>query len=255
VPHFIKKYVYNNQSWLLNAAFAGQEYLQHRYFSHTGFMIGLIENITIDRASPVYKYIHIMNVHNPMVVTPDCRYAGWTMRATRVRLTVQSKCTLDTIVKLFDKMKALGIYDNALIVVHADHGGWAIPYRFKQILYWSSGEVITPFAASLASPLIAIKPPNSTKGDLKVSPVLASLTDIPDTISSIMKWGVDFGGESILELDAKAPRQRKFYYYTWQRDAWESEYTGPIQEFIIKGSHYETPWYAGRVIPPPLDRN
>jgi len=253
-PHFVKKYVYNDQSWLLNSKFSGKEHMQYRYFSHTAFVNELTENMSIERTSPVYKYIHVMNVHNPMVVAPNCGYAGRTMGTTRITLTVQSKCTLDTIVKLFNKMKALGIYDNALIVMHADHGGWTVPYRWKQRIFWSNGEEITPFAASLASPLLAIKPPGVASGELKISPALASLTDIPDTISTIMKWGIGFGGKSILDLDPKTQRERKFYFYTWQRDAWETDYTGPIQEFIIKGSHYDTPWLASRMLLPPSDK-
>ena len=251
VPHFLKKYVYNNQNWLLNSKFSNEEYLQYKYFSHTAFLNKLTKNMVVDRNSPVYKYIHVMNVHNPMVVAPNCTYAGRVTGTTRSTLTLQSKCTLDTLSRLFNKMKALGLYDDALIVIHADHGGWAIPYRWKNRIFWSSGEEITPFAASLASPLLAIKPPGAF-GALKTSSVLASLTDIPDTVSSIMKWGVSFGAKSVLDLDPNEQRERKFYFYAWQRDAWETDYTGPIQEFVINGSHFDATWHPRKTISPPL---
>jgi hypothetical protein len=66
-----------------------------------------------------------------------------------------------------------------------------------------------------------------------------------------MKWGVDFGGKSVFDVDPKVQRQRKFYFYFWQRDAWETDFTGPIQEFTIKGSHFDTPWHAEKTIFPP----
>jgi len=249
-PHFIKRYIYNNQNWLIAPLFSSDDYLQHRYFSHTAFLNKLTENMSVARDAPVYKYIHVMNAHNPMVVSPNCGYAGQTLNTTRETLTVQSKCTLDTIIEYFKKMKDLGLYDNALIIIHADHGGWVVPHKWKQKIYWKNGPEISPLAASLASPLLAIKPPGSSSDSLSISPTLASLADIPDTISDIMNWDARFGGESVVSLDPGKLRDRKFYFYAWQRDAWETDYTGPIQEFLITGSHFETPWRAGKIVLP-----
>lgn len=249
-PHFFKKYIYNDQRWLINPLFSDSESMNYRYFSHTYFVNKLIKNMSIERNAPVYKFIHIMNTHNPMVVAPDCSYAGGTVETNRLNLTIQSKCTLDTVVRLFNKMKELGIYDKTLIIMHADHGGWVPTHRFNKDLAGNGVVNIPPWIASLASPLLAVKPINAT-GDLKISSALVSLTDIPDTISSLMNWNDRFSGRSVLELKENEPRVRKFYFYTWQRDAWETDYTDTIQEFIINGSHYDTPWNVGRQINPP----
>ena len=160
-PHFIKEKIYNNQKWLVAPLLVDKEFLQFFYFSHTALMEQLAEKMTAERESPVYKYIHIMTTHTPMVVTPQCGYAGGVLPNNRANLTAQSKCTLDTIVKLFEKMKSLGIYDDALIIMHADHGGWVPPYRFKRHRA-SNGMVIEPWMASLSSPLLAIKPPGAS---------------------------------------------------------------------------------------------
>ena len=252
-PHFIKEQIYNNQKWLIAPQLVDKEFLQFPYFSHTALMKQLTEKMTVERESPVYKYIHIMTTHTPMVVTPQCGYAGGVLQNNRPTLTAQSKCTLDTIANLFGKMKSLGIYDDALIIMHADHGGWVPPYKFKRHQA-SNGMVIEPWMASLSSPLLAIKPPGAS-GNLVVSDLRASIVDVPDTISAIQGWDVQFGRTSLVSAEVDPHRKRSFYFYTWQRDAWETDYTGPIQEFIIDGSQHEQTWVPGKVFNPPVNLN
>ncbi|MEX0951061.1 MAG: hypothetical protein WDZ86_02145, partial [Gammaproteobacteria bacterium] len=73
VPHFLKPLVYNEQHWLLSELLAVDSGMRFDYFQHTYFIYRLIEEMSVDREGPVYKYIHIMNTHNPMVVGEDCR--------------------------------------------------------------------------------------------------------------------------------------------------------------------------------------
>ena len=250
-PYFIKRYIHNDQKWLFSSLFTLDEKMNYRYFSHTKFFEDFTKNLTVSNRSPVYKMIHIMNTHNPMVVNKVCEYAGGTLPTTRFNLTIQSKCTLDLVYQLFEKMKELGIYNNTLIVVHADHGGWVTAKRFNQAKVSKIlDKPILPSMVSLASPLLAIKPINS-KGQFNVSHKLVSLTDIPDTISTLMNWKVDFGSESVFTEKNSLTRTRKYYFYYWQKDAWTTDYTGPIYEYYINGSHYDTPWELNNIIYPP----
>lgn len=251
-PHFLKESIYNKQKWLIQPLFSNP-LSSFNYFSHTKFMQEITKNMELDRETPVYKYMHIMNVHNPMVVTPDCRFAGGAIATTRESLTAQSLCTLATVIDLLEKMKSLGIYDDALIILHADHGGWVKTKGFKEQKL-ANGADLNPAIMSLATPLLAIKQPG-VKGELQVSAALVSLTDIPDTISDIMNWGKDFGHQSVLDVVPGQPRSRSYYYYAWQRDAWEAEHTGTIQEFTFEGSHFGTDWNFGKVFNPPQVSN
>ena len=247
-PHYIKKYIYNGQAWLIQSLISDSKY-QFKYFSHTSFLQKIIKNMEVTRDSPVYKYIHVMNTHNPMVVTPECQFVGGAMATSRPTLVAQSFCTTVTIIEIIDAMKSLGIYDNAMIVIHADHGGWV---NLKNTKEQTAGgnSMIHPWVKSLATPLLMIKPPKA-KGELKVSSALVSLTDLPDTISDIMKWDVSFDHQSILDIESNLPRQRSFYFYEWQKDAWTAKHAGPIQEFTVKGSHFTSEWNFGQVYEPP----
>ncbi|MGK0296859.1 MAG: hypothetical protein ACI9XC_000458 [Gammaproteobacteria bacterium] len=254
LPHFLKKYVYNNQKWLISQLVVSEQLFQFLYFSHTRFLYMFSQAMSIERERPVYKYIHIMNTHNPMVVDAQCKYSGEAVAMNRVTLTIQSKCTLDTLSMLFDKMKELGVYDNTLIIIHGDHGGWAPNYRQGPPVILSEGIIAPKALTSLASPLLAIKKPND-KANFRVSDVQASLSDIPDTISDIMNWDANFNSQSLEKISIDEPRKRFFRFYFWQRDAWETDYTGPIQEFSIEGSHYEVEWKPEKIyFPPKLKR-
>jgi hypothetical protein len=249
-PHFIKPLVYNNQKWLLAPLFAGQAGMQFNYFKHTLFLNNFMANMAVGRAAPVYKFLHVMNTHNPMVVNAQCQYVGRAIGTTRASLTAQSKCTLDTVVRLFTKMKELGIYDDSLIVMHGDHGGWAANHRKNPSIKFPTGAEAPEWVASLASPMLAIKLPRAT-GALTISTVQASLMDLPDTISDIMQWQTDFGHDSLLTLDPAVSRERRFRFYAWRENEWSAEYAGPIQEYIIQGSHYDSPWKLGPLLLPP----
>lgn len=248
-PHFIKRFIYDSQNWFVQSLI-GDPLSAFFYFSHTRFMQGAVQNMSVGREAPVYKLIHIMNVHNPMVLDVDCSFAGEAIPTTRASLTVQSFCTTMTVIDYLEKMKSLGIYDDALIVIHADHGNWLKSKGFKEQIL-SNGMVLHPAMMALATPLLAIKQSNA-KGKLRESSVLASLIDLPDTISNIMDWGEDFGHESILSLVPGESRRRSYFYYNWQdKEAWETDHTGPIYEFIFDQSHFDADWKLGRTFYPP----
>lgn len=248
-PHFLKKEVYNQQRWLVSPLLMDTEYLQFHYFSHTQFINEIIENMGSSRATPTYKYFHVMNTHNPMVVDSDCHYAGGALQTNRATLLMQSKCTLDTVVKLLDRMKQLGIYESSLIVFHGDHGGW-VPHRGYQPQKVNDQQEVPYWAVSLGSPLLIIKPP-SASGPMVTSDQLVSLSDLADTIADLLNWPQKFNSQSIFQQQNEGLRTRYFYNYYWQKDAWETDYAGPIQEFEITGKHYESVWFPKRVFDPP----
>ena len=76
VPHFLKRYVYNDQHWLVRSLLSSGKYQGLEVFAHRAFLHQLKSNMSADRAAPVYKFLHVMLSHNPMVTNVDCSYAG-----------------------------------------------------------------------------------------------------------------------------------------------------------------------------------
>ena len=247
-PHLLKTIVYNDQSWLVQRLIRWS-YDAQLIFSHSAFLEDLIANMSSNRTKPVYKFIHIMTTHSPLVLDENCKYAGKVLPFTRKNLKIQCKCGLDAAIEFFERLKSLGIYQSSLIILQADHGA-----GMKLMTEWSDGELdsdslissdyLTRIVAS-ALPLLAVKPPHS-KGPLRISNAQAMLTDIPATISSILNLDERFPGRSVFDLDSEEIRERKTYHYTWQRTNWQDSYFYRLDEYIIKGSVFDkSSWRLG----------
>jgi hypothetical protein len=77
-----------------------------------------------------YVFVHTMVPHHPYVVDSECRYKGpGTHPSIDAPASVvaeaylaQARCGLRLIGKLVNRLKALGRFEDALIIVHGDHG-------------------------------------------------------------------------------------------------------------------------------------
>jgi hypothetical protein len=252
-PHFLKKTVHNDENWLVQSAIFGPENRPIWFFKHTAFLNDIADNMTADRTAPVYKLIHSMNTHWPMVVVGNCEYAGGSLPRNRVTVTTQSKCSLDAVIRILDKMKELGIYKDALIVLMADHGAGLAPYRLKPTMAENGKDAVmmNSQVVSMATPLMAIKPPGAS-GPFRVSMAPSSTVDTAATMMSLLGLESDFDGRDMFELRPEEKRERRHYLHGWRRDDWDTDYFGPIQEFIVNGSVYDSAaWQAGEKFLPP----
>jgi len=247
VPHFLKKHIYNNQRWFVQNHFRDAGSVGF-FIPHNAFLNSLTKNMTADRSAPVYKFFHLMNTHAPVVANYDCTYAGIALPRSRLTITTQLKCSLDFVIALLNRMKELGIYDNSLIIIMADHGGHLRPYRFKpqKVIGVNDTSEVDTFIASMVTPLMMVKAPGSS-GPLHISAAPTSILDTAATISTVLKLDEDFNGRSILDLSPSEQRERRHYYYEWRHDDNVTEYTGPIQEFLVNGSVYDRKnWRLGK---------
>jgi len=238
-PHFLKRVIYNNQQWLIQRLLVPKySNLRLRYFSHEAFLDNLISYMSVSRSKPVYKYIHLMTTHPPVVINNECEYIEG-IPFSRENMKIQCKCALDHFIRFLNKLRQKGIYESSLIILQADHGqGQEIIMRnmneqIDKVL--STIEVSLPSIAGSASALMAIKPPYS-KGILKISKAQTALSDIPATISAFFNMNEKFEGRSVFEIDPNEVRERNFYYYKWKHENWQSTYFQRLDEFVIKGS-------------------
>ncbi len=246
-PHFLKRYVYNDQLWLVQSLLSDSKYMRLEFFAHNAFLRYLKENMSADRSTPVYKLFHLMLSHNPMVANKNCGYAGRVLPTVRATVKTQAKCSLGEVVSLLEKMKELDIYDDAVIVLMADHGAFVPPIGLKGRLRpdGKSVTVMDPTTVAMALPLMAIKPPGAS-GSLQISMAPSWIVDTPATIASVLGLNEEFDGPSAFDLRADEPRERRYYRYEYSRSEWTREYLTPIQEFIVKGSVFDSrAWRPG----------
>lgn len=234
VPHIIKKTIYNNQLWLIQRFFSIEDYANTLYFSHRDFLQDLIDNISVKRQKPLYKYIHLMNAHGPPVVNKDCKYAGKVLPWTRENVRNISRCSLNHVITFLNKLKSLGIYESSLIVISADHGR-GVEVKIRNIERPLNGYSNLPRIVGFAMPLMMVKPPNS-KGLLQISKAQVELADLPATVNSILNLNEEFNGRSAFTLNPNEIRERKFYFYKSGQQNYQSGFLTYLDEFIIEGS-------------------
>jgi hypothetical protein len=254
-PHFLKKFIYHDERWMVQRLLGLKDRrLSLRYFSHQAFLNDLIAGLSVNRSGPVYKYIHSMATHPPVVVDKECQYAPGTP-ATRENIKAQAKCSLDLFLKFLDRLRAAGIYDSSLIVLQADHGlGSAVKMKNPDAPAgeaWPFENASLAEVAGSAAALMAIKPPHS-EGPMKISSAPVSLTDIPATISSLLNLQDHPDGRSAYEVGEDEVRERYFYYYHWLHENWQSTYFPRLDEFVVRGSLFDgNSWRLNSTYYPP----
>ena len=111
------------------------------------FALGAMDQLNklqaaLENAQPGDAYfLHMLMPHYPYMVDPDCRplpisrwvmnrfsgnpYEGNSNRTRAIRYThywQQIQCTNKLMADLMDHLKALGLYDNTILIIHGDHG-------------------------------------------------------------------------------------------------------------------------------------
>jgi len=253
-PHFLKRFIYNDQTWLVQRIIAPKgRLLNLEYFSHAAFMDDVIGHSSVKSEKPVYTYIHLMTSHFPMVVNADCAYAG-KIPSSRENIKIQANCVFRQVIRFMEKLKAAGIYDSSLIIIQSDHGqGHEIAWRNPEgpgdgVDF--IGDVGLPEIAGSSLSLLLVKLPRETAG-FRVSEAQVSLTDIPATLGAALGLDMGLGGRAVFEVDPVETRERRFLYHEWGADDWKKSYFPRLDEFVVKGSVFDrNSWRLNRTYYP-----
>ena len=121
-------------------------------------------------------FAHLLFPHEPFVYQQDCQLdynsEPWErfserpligdavqIRAVRyLRYLQQISCALGEMGRLFDRMRELGLYDDAIIVVHGDHGS---RISLNGVTYFNRDNLTSEDYRDMYSTLFAIKLPGS----------------------------------------------------------------------------------------------
>lgn len=246
-PHFLRFLIHQDELWLFQRFLAPGSYPNLRYFSDIEFLRQGRSSMSVSREKPAYKLFHLMISHRPTVGTPDCEFDG-IKKTSRSTVTDQSVCGLKTVVAVLNRMKELGIYDDSLIVLMADHGAWVGPKGYGRANRDHDGP--NSSVAGLAVPLLAVKPP-SAEGPLIVSEAPSNIGDVAQTIATLATLNVDLPGNNVFELNGDNARSRYFYDYAYGDNSKMKGYLYTMLEYRIEGSPFnEAAWAKNRRILP-----
>lgn len=199
-PIAIRRHIYNNEEWFLTR-------LTTRTRTHSSVLDLLIKNLTTDEQPGSYNYIHSPGGHPPIQFNENCDYIG-TQEENYENVRKQVVCTLLQLERLTIKLKQAGIYDETLIIIHADHGKkWLTPPMNSM-----ATKIALPIVASSANPVMLVKPLGA-RGHLKFSAAPVSIGDVPATIADAFGLDGQFPGIPMFRLDETTVREREYLWY------------------------------------------
>jgi len=245
-PHLIKATFFGSGAELLQSRYAlGNEAMRTLSYQAVSFMRQAIAKSSFDSSlPPQYNFYHVALPHLPIVTDSDCNYIGKQAFAASTFL-IQSECAANITVELLAKLKQIGVYDDTLIVIHADHGSWFDFTKVKDV-----GENRpSAWDMSRSSALLMVKPVKAT-GSLVYSDAPASLADIRPTILSALEFsaeqpgvlpleGRSSGGLDLRHLADGARRDRQYWGFEWKGALSERDFLPKSNRFLVRGNHSE----------------
>jgi sulfatase-like protein len=242
-PHVLKSAIYNGQQWRLQGLFgqgASRDLLtrQHSPVNGQAILDEFTSRMAVARPQPVYKFLHLGIPHWPVVLNAGCEFIG-DVPVTRDTYTGQARCAMARVSRFLDRLRALGLYDDSLIVLSSDHG-FALPprgfTRDRPTLGTEPRSMELSRVAGSAMALLVVKPPHR-RGSLQISNAPTAITDIPVTVLDLLGFRDDaLPGTPAMQLNDDAKRPRTFADYNLARNEAEShEYFEYLDVFAING--------------------
>jgi hypothetical protein len=203
-PHDGKKLVYAGGDWLVQAALWREEGASVFVTSAVDFFTDFNAAVRVGREQPTFKILHMAGGHGPFVLDADCA-AVESRPYNRRNYEAQVRCGLAQTEALLERLRELGVYDGATIIVASDHGAsFGAPA--------SGAHGLSAHRLARARALLAVKWPGA-KGGLKRSPAPASIQDIAPTIAAVAGLPDGFPGRDLAALDSRADRKRSYGIY------------------------------------------
>ena len=255
-PHGLKRRVYREQRWLLQARQAQRADATPRAELPIGslaFLAEFTERLHAGGEAPVFTFLHLVTPHPPLVTEADCTYSGRPRAPTQESYRAQARCALIALEALFERLRALGVHDRTAIVVTADHG-WDVMSPAGHPLRGTD----TPAGrldgiAADATPLLLVKPAGAD-GKLRTSFAPTALTDVPATLLDLADQPNTLRrGTSALAIDPEAPRARTFATHDGE-GTWRRPYYDLLHVFSVDGRVTDpASWRYRRAVFEPTD--
>lgn len=245
-PQPAKKLVYHDERWFFQRLFS-QKGSPSSHYNSLRFVDVFERNTAANAVKPTFKFFHLMLPHAPFIFDSECEptLRGKKLKSKKEPYEEQATCALRLFLRMVNVLKERNLFNNTMIIVHADHG-----YTVRYLSYTRAKEL--PILEQ-AMPLLLIKPFESNpQNELAVSQVPAQLIDIPKTIADALSINSRFAGDSIFRLTPDTPRTRRYRDYGWHNDFWGDAYLPKMQEWEVTGHVRDgESWRRGvRYLPP-----
>lgn len=235
-PIVIKKDIYDEGRWFLSKFRTDKGAPPEPHGSDWRFVNAFKAhaNTTSEKAGE-FKFIHLIGAHYPLSINENYEYVR-NIEDTRAGYVNQARGALKLTRDLIGKLKELGIYEDAEILIAADHGS----HNKKPIdMKGAESDVVVPVEhLGAARPLFLYKAAGA-KGSLKIDNTPMHLAYIPcllekSTTSSCQDYKKAVSGQLVV---------RNHYRYDWSHEFWFKDFSPTMTLYEVRGdSRNYTSW-------------
>jgi hypothetical protein len=180
-----------------------------------------------------YTFVHLLLPHFPYIMTEDC---GFSTDGARTSAMQQSQCATSLIVQFANRLKALGRYDDAMIIVQADHGARFVVRRNKLVNVGGRGVYSNIWSRARSRALLLMKPPGQgAERTFRSSEIPASLLDIAATVRETLdlQGPRPTDGQNLLGPDSEISERKRYYHFFDKKGP--EEWTDDMHRYEING--------------------
>jgi len=244
-PAFAKEWVYNAGAWRVQRLLWEESDPPIFVHSAAEFFSDWNEKIRVGRDEPTFKILHTGGGHGPFVLDAACNRID-SQPYSAPHYEIQVRCSLRQTEAFFDRLRDLGVYESAMIVVASDHGA-----SFGANGIGSHG--LSSFRLARARPLLAVKWPHAA-GGLARSAAPASTQDIAPTVAAAAGLPAVYPGRDLARLAPDAVRERDYGIYV-QRKGTPGGYLERVERYTVsRESRSPSAWqFVGASFSPAID--
>jgi len=159
--------------------------------------------LSVDTDKAAFRFVHLHGAHGPYMMDENCN----SVPRDSVTEEEQAWGALKIVATYLDQMRRLGVYDDATIIIMADHG-------------------FSKYAVPEQNPLFLVKLKGQSK-PLEVSDMAFSFQSMPEVFASALRG-------DLTDMSAYAAGGTRYFYYEYEEGA-----TINIVEYAIDGPAYD----------------
>ncbi len=253
VPSYLHEFIYRNGQGLFSSIKDNSPH-QQKIDPRLQPFRDLIDDENGRPSRGQYVYLHIYVPHSPFLLDENCKAP---LPDQIFHFNQQAGCAIKYVNEFLETLRALGRYEESIILVHSDHG-------------WGAGDPIEPLKGSpeearvqamdlteqnprsvksldtWTAALLMIKPPGQSGAPMVTSPRSTQLVDLPNTIYDLLSLDIKAPeGMSVLSEDYPEVAERHVYpgFRRWDRKAGKQVWVG---KEVLEGDLNHFSWTSGK---------
>jgi hypothetical protein len=224
-PVRLKRHIYDDGNWFVSRQMAVVDHWTDQILQGNRLLEEMGERLAFNDGAPTLKFLHSMSTHTPYILADDCQTV---VDTTLERLPAQTRCALLAVATLLDRMKQARIYDEAVILVLADHGINSGVYPAAR----PGSHNAWRYLAGGANPLFLLKR-RGASGALQEASGAVSLADVGATLCAASDACATPLGTPAGQ--APADRLRRFNEYVWREEFWRLRDLPDVTPHEVRG--------------------